>query len=52
MNKRFIMGYETYKNEPRVVALKEKVTEYNRLLKYMGLRDHQVGQVDSIQRNC
>ena len=42
LNKRFIIGYEKYKDEPRVAALKEKVAQYNRLLDYMGLRDHQV----------
>jgi hypothetical protein len=42
LNKRFIIGYEKYKDEPRVIALKGKVAEYNKLLQYMGLRDHQV----------
>lgn len=45
LNRRFIIGYERYKNEPRVIALKAKVQDYNKLLAYMGLRDHQVCSV-------
>lgn len=45
LNRRFIIGYQRYKDEPRVVALKAKVLEYNKRLAYMGLRDHQVGLV-------
>lgn len=42
LNRRFIIGYERYKDEPRVAALKAKVLQYNKRLAYMGLRDHQV----------
>lgn len=42
LNKRFIVGYEVYKDEPRVKELERKVKEYNTLLRYMGLKDHQV----------
>lgn len=45
LNRRFIIGYERYKDEPRVIALKAKVQRYNKLLAYMGLRDHQVSTV-------
>jgi glycerol-3-phosphate O-acyltransferase / dihydroxyacetone phosphate acyltransferase len=42
LNKRFIEGYIHFKDEPRVAALKEKVLKYNRLVRDLGLRDHQV----------
>jgi len=42
LNKRFIEGYRHFKDEPRVQALKEKVLKYNRLVRDLGLRDHQV----------
>ncbi|KAK0547253.1 Glycerol-3-phosphate/dihydroxyacetone phosphate acyltransferase [Tilletia horrida] len=42
LNRRFIMGYNKFKDEPRVIALKEDVLKYNRMLSAYGLRDHQV----------
>ncbi|KAE8209006.1 hypothetical protein CF327_g6956 [Tilletia walkeri] len=42
LNRRFIMGYNKFKDEPRVGALKEDVLKYNRMLSAYGLRDHQV----------
>ncbi|GAA5931927.1 uncharacterized protein JCM15063_001605, partial [Sporobolomyces koalae] len=45
LNKRFIVGYEVYKEEPRVKELERKVKEYNTLLQYMGLKDHQIERV-------
>ncbi|GAA6064453.1 hypothetical protein JCM10212_005202 [Sporobolomyces blumeae] len=45
LNKRFIVGYEVYKDEPRVKELERKVKEYNTLLRYLGLKDHQVDRV-------
>lgn len=42
LNKRFIAGYEVYKDEPRLQELVQRVKEYNTLLRYMGLKDHQV----------
>ena len=42
LNKRFIAGYEVYKDEPRLKALMVRVGEYNTLLRHMGLKDHQV----------
>ncbi|KAG8835870.1 hypothetical protein FRC17_000420 [Serendipita sp. 399] len=44
LNKRFIAGYLHFKDEPRVRQLRENVTKYNRLLRDLGLRDHQVIQ--------
>ncbi|KAL2197850.1 hypothetical protein P885DRAFT_34217 [Corynascus similis CBS 632.67] len=42
LNRRLAMGYERYKDDPRVIKLKESVTEYNRQLRYLNIRDHQV----------
>jgi hypothetical protein len=42
LNRRFLIGYNTFKDEPRVKDLEQRVLAYNQLLKYHGLRDHQV----------
>ncbi|KAI8349694.1 hypothetical protein BD560DRAFT_410197 [Blakeslea trispora] len=42
LNRRFVIGYNLYKDDPRVIDLQQKVLAYNQLLKYHGLRDHQV----------
>ena len=43
MNRRLMKGYETYKDEPRVVKLRKDVLNYNRTLFRINIRDHQVG---------
>lgn len=45
LNKRFIVGYEVYKEDPRIKELERGVREYNKLLQYLGLKDHQVDTV-------
>ncbi len=42
LNRRLALGYERYKDDARVVKLKESVTKYNRQLRYLNIRDHQV----------
>ncbi|KAH9048167.1 hypothetical protein EDB84DRAFT_1458769 [Lactarius hengduanensis] len=42
LNKRFLLAYSYFKDEPRIQALRKKVLRYNRLLRDLGLRDHQV----------
>ncbi|KAG8968616.1 hypothetical protein FRC03_006737 [Tulasnella sp. 419] len=42
LNKRFIEGYIHFKDEPRIQELKAEVIRYNRLLRDLGLKDHQV----------
>ncbi|KAI6109842.1 hypothetical protein F5141DRAFT_811233 [Pisolithus sp. B1] len=42
LNRRFLEGYTHFKDEPRVRKLKADVLKYNRLLRDLGLRDHQV----------
>jgi len=42
LSKRFMEGYLHYQHEPRIIALRERVIAYNRLLRDMGISDHQV----------
>ncbi|EMC98239.1 hypothetical protein BAUCODRAFT_32226 [Baudoinia panamericana UAMH 10762] len=42
LNRRLIKGYNTYKDDPRIVSLRTQVLDYNRTLFRIGLRDHQV----------
>jgi glycerol-3-phosphate O-acyltransferase/dihydroxyacetone phosphate acyltransferase len=42
LNRRFLIGYNMYKQEPQIVELKERILAYNQLLKYHGIKDHQV----------
>ncbi|KAI8976536.1 hypothetical protein BDB01DRAFT_803293 [Pilobolus umbonatus] len=46
LNRRFVIGYEMFKDDPRVIELQRKVLAYNQLLEYHGLRDHQVPQIN------
>jgi len=43
LNRRLLKGYETYKEDPRVVGLRQDVLDYNRTLFGLNIRDHQVG---------
>ncbi|KAF4615224.1 hypothetical protein D9613_003038 [Agrocybe pediades] len=42
LNRRLLEGYNHFKDEPRVQKLREDVLKYNRLVRDLGLRDHQV----------
>lgn len=42
LNRRLLAGYIQYKNEPQVVQLTEAVAVYNRKLRALGIKDHQV----------
>ena len=42
LNKRFLESYRLFKDEPKVQKIKAEVLKYNRLLRDLGLRDHQV----------
>lgn len=44
LNKRFLQAYVKFKGEPRVQQLRTDVLKYNRLLRDLGLRDHQVSR--------
>ncbi|RDL39594.1 putative CTR1 suppressor protein [Venustampulla echinocandica] len=42
LNRRLVKGYTHYKDDPRIVSLKKSVNDYNKQLRYMNIRDHQV----------
>lgn len=42
LNRRLVTGYIHYKDDPRIIHLRDSVTQYNRQLRLLGLRDHQV----------
>jgi glycerol-3-phosphate O-acyltransferase/dihydroxyacetone phosphate acyltransferase len=42
LNRRLVKGYTHYKDDPRIQSLKKSVLEYNKQLRYVNLRDHQV----------
>ena len=42
LNRRLCMGYERYKNDDRITGLSHDVKEYNKQLRYLNLKDHQV----------
>ncbi|TPX10175.1 uncharacterized protein E0L32_001372 [Thyridium curvatum] len=42
LNRRLAMGYEKYKDDERLKSLQVAVKEYNKQLRYLNLRDHQV----------
>jgi glycerol-3-phosphate O-acyltransferase/dihydroxyacetone phosphate acyltransferase len=42
LNRRLVKGYTHYKDDPRIVGLKKSVLAYNKQLRYLNLRDHQV----------
>ena len=42
LNRRLALGYEKYKDDERIVNLQKSVKEYNKQLRYLNIRDHQV----------
>lgn len=42
LNRRLVKGYEHYKDDPRIIELKNSVLKYNKQLWLLGIRDHQV----------
>lgn len=42
LNKRFLFAYSHFKDEPKVIKLRNDVMKYNRLIRDLGLKDHQV----------
>lgn len=41
-NRRLLKGYTRHRDDPRIQGLKKAVTEYNRRLESLGIKDHQV----------
>ncbi|KAH9951353.1 glycerol-3-phosphate O-acyltransferase [Amylocystis lapponica] len=48
LNKRYIEGYLHFKEEPKVQQLRTDVLKYDRLVRDLGLRDHQVPQAQNV----
>ncbi|KAF9914242.1 hypothetical protein BX616_008666 [Lobosporangium transversale] len=44
LNRRFVAGFLHFKDNPKVLEVRNKVVHYNTQLRYHGLRDHQVGK--------
>jgi glycerol-3-phosphate O-acyltransferase/dihydroxyacetone phosphate acyltransferase len=44
LNRRLLEGYVHFQNEPQVQKLRKDVIKYNRLVRDLGLRDHQASQ--------
>lgn len=42
LNRRLAKGYAHYKDDPRIVGLKKSVMDYNKELRLLNIRDHQV----------
>ncbi|KAF7294956.1 Glycerol-3-phosphate o-acyltransferase [Mycena indigotica] len=42
LNRRLLEGYEHFKDDPQVQQVRDRVLKYNRLVRDLGLRDHQV----------
>ena len=42
INRRLLVGYKQYQDDPRIIKIKEMVQQYNDELFSMGLKDHQV----------
>jgi glycerol-3-phosphate O-acyltransferase/dihydroxyacetone phosphate acyltransferase len=42
LNRRLVKGYAHYKDDPRIVNLRNSIVNYNKQLRILGIRDHQV----------
>lgn len=42
MNRRLVLGYQTFKDEPKIQAVKARILEYNEKLRQLLLPDHHV----------
>jgi glycerol-3-phosphate O-acyltransferase/dihydroxyacetone phosphate acyltransferase len=43
LNRRLVKGYAHFKDDPRIVHLRDSIASYNKQLRMLGIRDHQVG---------
>lgn len=50
MNRRLVLGYETFKHLPNMKELKKKILHYNELLKLNHLPDHHVEDCDETHK--
>ena len=42
LNRRLVKGYNHFKDDPRIVILRKSIVNYNKQLRILGIRDHQV----------
>lgn len=42
LNRRLVKGYSHFKDDPRIISLKKSIADYNKELRLLGIRDHQV----------
>jgi glycerol-3-phosphate O-acyltransferase/dihydroxyacetone phosphate acyltransferase len=42
LNRRLVKGYTHFKDDPRIVHLRKSIASYNKQLRLLGIRDHQV----------
>lgn len=42
LNRRLVKGYAHFKDDPRILKLKNSIVSYNKQLRILGIRDHQV----------
>ncbi|KAG2210538.1 hypothetical protein INT47_002480 [Mucor saturninus] len=47
LNRRFLIGYNLFKDDPKVIDLQQRVMAYNQVLKYNGIKDHQVSKTNN-----
>ncbi|KAG2173946.1 hypothetical protein INT44_000059, partial [Umbelopsis vinacea] len=52
LNRRFLIGWTQFKDDPRVIELARKIRAYNQTLKYFGIRDHQVEKTSAATLNA
>lgn len=46
MNRRLVLGWETFQHEERIQLLKQRILHYNRMLQHLHLPDHHVEECD------
>ena len=42
LNRRLVKGYAHFKDDPRIANLRNSIVSYNKRLRILGIRDHQV----------
>ncbi|KAI2622012.1 Sucrase/ferredoxin-like-domain-containing protein [Hypomontagnella submonticulosa] len=42
LNRRLAVGFSKYKDDPRIIDLMDNVKDYNKQLRYLNIKDHQV----------
>lgn len=50
MNRRLLLGYETFRDHPDMVLIKNKILHYNKVLQNMHLPDHHVEECDETHK--